>query len=397
MIFARAGPEDLRAPFHIKKIFNAYLCGKVLVMFQHWIQPVDPKEINGQLPFAPYQIGHVLSAYLQEQHIPRGSVVLIGLSKAVDAVRRHLYRMHTHDGQLLLYDLGNFKGEPGPQWDGLIAELVNAEVLPVWIGLKKEHVTALLEAYARAVPGSIVPLFVDEHIASGHPYHTNYIDEVYRALRDRLGPVTVLGYQQHLSQLETHQVAVPILRGMRLGQIRANPVDAEPYIRDAHVAAVMMTALRQADMPGRPGANPSGLSCEEMCQLMRYMGLNEKLRCMAIGNFAIGSDLDGQLTASCIAQQIWYFLQGVAAQQKECQQWSDLEQLQQYVFFPEDCDTGFIFYHSEQTDRWWVASKEDIERKKDLSVLRACTRDDFEACKQNRLSDRLLELLHYSL
>ncbi len=397
MKFTRVGPVDSHPPFHIKKIFNAYLCGKVIVMFQHWIQPVDPQEINGQLPFAPYQIGHALSAHLQEQHIPRGSVVLIGLSEEVNAVRRHLYRMHAHGAPLLLYDLGNFKGEPGPQWDGLIAELVAADVLPVWLGLREEHIPTLVEAYARAMPGSIVPLFVDERIASGHPYRTCYIDEVYRALQDRLGPMTVLGYQQHLSQLESHQGAIPLLRGMRLGQIRANPVDAEPYIRDAHVAVAMMTALRQADMPGRPVANPSGLSCEEMCRLMRYMGLNEKLRCLAIGNFEIAATREGQLTASCVAQQIWYFLQGVAAQQKECQQWSDLEQLQQYVFFPEECDTGFIFYHSEQTDRWWVAAKEDIERKKDLSVLRACTRDDFEACKQNRLSDRLLELLHYSL
>jgi|GEM_PF-6804052 len=366
-------------------------------MFQHWIQPVDPLQINEQLPFAPYHLGQALRANLAEQHIPKGSVVLIGLNREVDRVRRYLYRMHIPEGQLTVYDLGNFKGVPGPQWDGLIAELTAAEVIPVWIGLRDEHITALMEAFARAMPTSVMPLFVDERIASGHPYRTSYLDEVYRSLRDRLGLMTVLGYQQHLSQLETHQGAIPILRGMRLGQVRANPVDAEPYIRDANVAVAMMTAIRQADMPGRPEVNPSGLSCEEICQLMRYMGLNEKLRWIALGHFEITSDKDGQLTAACIAQQIWYFLQGVAVQQRECLQLSDLEHLRQYVFFPEECDTGFIFYHSEKTDRWWVAAKEDLERSRAISSLRACTRDDFEACKQNKLSDRLLELLHHSL
>ncbi len=63
----------------------------------------------------------------------------------------------------------------------------------------------------------------------------------------------------------------------RLGELRANITEAEPVLRNADTVSIDMTSIRRADAPGTTRPGPNGFHGEEVCQLMRYAGISEKV------------------------------------------------------------------------------------------------------------------------
>ena len=88
---------------------------------------------------------------------------------------------------------------------------------------------------------------------------------------------------------------------IRLGTLRSNLVVAEPFLRDAHLVSMDISAVKQSEAPGTRFSSPNGLLAEEACQLARYAGLSEQVSCFGI--FEVNPKYDNHDQTAHLAAQ----------------------------------------------------------------------------------------------
>ena len=121
---------------------------------------------------------------------------------------------------------------------------------------------------------------------------------------------TNIGYQTYFVDNE----AVELMDNLyfdtyRLGVIKKDMEEVEPLVRNADMISIDISAVRQADAPGNANASPNGFNGEDICQIVRYAGLSDKLTSIGFYETNPTFDSNGQ-TSFLVAEMIWYFIDG---------------------------------------------------------------------------------------
>ena len=163
-----------------------------------------------------------------------------------------------------------------------------------------------------------------------------------------IGYQTCLCTQPLLSHLRERYFSA-----LRLGAYREDFKAAEPMIRPANHHFTDIGAVRHSDAPEAQGNGPNGLYAEEICQLVRYMGVSSQPQaCFIYGYPATIEPL--QTVTRLLAQLLWYLFESLSTHQNE----NPYQSKQKALFSPKEVHMGdpyqvVHFLCSNHTKRWW--------------------------------------------
>jgi arginase family enzyme len=381
--------------------------------FTEYLSPVDFNSLitKGRLRS---RLGHLIDVYALDRPFPslenvkvailgvpesRGTNSNKGAAKSPNAVRAYLYDLFPHNRKLNVVDVGDVKlgatiSDTYHAVGSLVSELLSLGIIPLIIGGSQDLTYGTYLGYERL--GQTMTLASIDRIfdlgESEHEIDSNsWLSRLIIRQPNYLFNYTNIGYQTYL----VDQEAVKLMKQMffdvyRLGQFSVNIEEAEPLIRNADSLSVDISAVRASDAPGCADSTPNGFYGEQMCQLMWYAGISDKVS--SIGFYEVNPDFDprGQ-TAHLTAQMIWYFIDGALNRLNEMPTINQPDETHlRYFVKIEGQDEEIVFYKSTKTDRWWmqVACPPDLQTKYSRHVVVPCSYNDYKTASENDLPDR---------
>lgn len=317
---------------------------------------------------------------------PRGCVA------APDAVREELYKLYLPAGKVNVVDLGDI--HPGHTAQDTqhalaesIAELIRRNVIPFIIGGGQGHTFTQYLAYEKLERTANL-VCIDSRFDLGEPGQSladgSYLSHIVLRQPNYLFNYSNLGFQTYL----VDQPGIELMDRLyfdvhRLGELRAVMADAEPVLRNADTVSIDMSSVRWSDAPGTTRPGPNGFHGEEICQLMRYAGVSEKITSMGLYELDPGRDGQG-VTAQLAAQMVWCFLDGFRSRTNDLP-WLDRKRFTRFRVPIKDHAQELVFYKSTVSDRWWmdVPYRAEQEARFERHHLVPCAYSDYQmACKE---------------
>jgi formiminoglutamase len=327
----------------------------------------------------------------------RHSLNNFGCSDAPDWVRKFLYRLFQGPYNVRLADLGNILS--GHRMEDtyfalrdVISTLLELNIVPIILGGSQDLTFANYLAYESL--GKIINIVsVDNQFDIGKdPKILNsqsFLSRIILHQPNFLFNYTNIGYQTFFIDND----AIDLMKKLyfdvyRLGLVQADIEEVEPMVRNADLLSMDISAIRQSDAPGNGNATPNGLYGEEVCRIMRYAGMSDKLSSLGIYEINPKFDNNGQ-TAHLAAQMIWYFIDGYYNRKKDF----PVNDKDEYIKFhvalnkPED---HILFYKSKKSDRWWmeVPCPTGLMSKYERHYLVPCSYKDYETACSEDIPDR---------
>lgn len=312
--------------------------------------------------------------------------------KAPDAIRSELYELFLPPGPFVIADLGDI--HPGNSQQDTqhavaetLAELIRRNIVPIVLGGGQGHTFTQYLAYEKLERTANL-VCVDPRFDLGAPGQgladTSYLSHIVLRQPNYLFNFSNLGYQTYLID----QPGIELMERLffdvhRLGEIRSSMADAEPVLRNADTISIDMTSIRRSDAPGTSRPGPNGFHGEEVCQLMRYAGVSEKVSSLAIYELDPDRDVDGT-TAQLAAQMIWCFLDGFRSRTNDLP-WMDRKRFTKFRVPIKGHEQELVFFKSTVSDRWWmdVPYRAEQEARFERHHLVPCSLTDYQlACKE---------------
>lgn len=381
---------------------------------EDFLVPIE-KDFVTSFDFSPYQLGYHIKKYVNGSSFPEmeeNSIALFGLISSdqhvslLQKIRPHLYALMMHFPGVNIYDLGDiWQGQTFEDTSEAITQVVlgciSKQVLPIYFGWDHRETIALYNAYERMkriVNVSVIDATIDldtEHVLVGN---NNWISSLIQRNPSYLFNLAVLGYQSHFVPEELVELMEKLyFDTLRVGKIHNNlAIEAEPLIRSADMLSVDLTAIRFADLPASSFYSPNGLTGDEICQLMRFAGMNERLSSLGIFGHSLTSQLNSfpfsTVSFNLVAQMVWYFLFGYFNRPNE-DPYVDKSSFLKYIVTNDKLKTDLVFYKSTVSDRWWVevpfSSKYNENFKRHL--LLPCTYQDYQEALHENIPTRWLK------
>jgi len=320
-----------------------------------------------------------------------------GCAQAPDQVRANLYSLQNHWNKLKIADLGNIKQGHTVEdtyfaVKEVVATLVKSEIIPILIGGSQDLTYANYLAYENI--GRVVNIAtIDPIFDLGHDSENlssrSYLSRIILHQPNFLFNYTNIGYQSYF----VNQDALVLMKNLffdinRLGNARANLEETEPMVRNADIVSIDVSAIRASDLPGSFYAGPNGFSGEEVCQICRYAGMSDKLS--SIGFYELNPAFDPRgLSASLVAQMIWYFMDGFVNRKHEFPD-KDQKNFIRFRVYLEGENEELIFLKSKKTDRWWIEIPltNQMNKKYIRHHLAPCSHADYQTALNQEIPDR---------
>ena len=377
-----------------------------------YFKAVDTETLPDEGDFPGKRYSDIVDIYNQQDNFPdlsdtdiaifgvsedRNSVNNEGCAYGADVVRKHLYRLFTGNEDVKIADLGNII--QGHSVDdtyfaltNVVAGLVMNGIIPVIIGGGQDLSYAVYRAYEQL--GQIInivavdPMF-DLGKDSSEIDSRSYLSKIILHQPNYLFNYTNVGYQSYFVDNE----AVDLMNKLyfdiyRLGNVRENMDDVEPIVRNADMLSIDISSVRSADAPGNGNAIPNGFNGEDLCRIVRYAGLSDKLSSIGFYEYNPAYDPREQ-TAMLLSQALWYFLEGYYQRKDDY----PARARDQYVKFHvkiQDHKEEIIFYKSKKSERWWmeVPVETDLMTKYERHYMVPCSHRDYQDAMDNNIPDR---------
>ena len=357
-------------------------------------------------------LGDKITAYTEPGDFPdyqNADIVLIGVKEdrnaynnegcalAPDYVRKYLYNLFPGSFEPKIVDLGNIKAgfQVSDTYFALatvVAEMLDNNIFPVIIGGSQDLTYANYQAYQSL--GQIINIVsIDSMFDLGNSENEvtsrSFLSNIILHQPNYLFNYANLGYQTYF----VDQDALKLMKNLmfdtyRLGRLRDNIEEAEPVVRNADLITVDVSSIRNSDAPGNSNGTPNGFHGEEICQIIRYAGLSDKLT--SIGFYETNPQLDrnGQ-TSHLVAQMIWYFIEGFYSRPNDFPFKNDDDYIRYRVAIT-DHKEELTFYKSKKTDRWWMEIPLQSEQriKYQRHYLVPCSYADYQTACTNDIPDR---------
>jgi formiminoglutamase len=320
-----------------------------------------------------------------------------GCALAPDYVRKYLYTLFPGAFELKIVDLGNIK--TGFQvtdtyfaLSSVIEEMLEKNIFPVIIGGSQDLTYANYQAYQNL--GLIINIvsidsMFDLGSSEDEVTSRSFLSNIILHQPNYLFNYANLGYQTYF----VDQDALKLMKNLmfdtyRLGVLRDNVEEAEPVVRNADLLTVDVSAIRASDAPGNANATPNGFYGEDLCQIIRYAGLSDKLTSIGFYETNPQYDRNGQ-TAQLVAQMIWYFFDGFYNRPHDFPFKNEDDYIRYRVAITEHKEE-LTFYKSKKTDRWWMEIPLQSEQriKYQRHYLVPCSYQDYQTACTNDIPDR---------
>lgn len=161
-----------------------------------------------------------------------------------------------------------------------------------------------------------------------------------------------LGYQSYLVPNSSVDLLNKLFFDVhRIGEIRADFEDIEPVLRDANFVSLDLNSIKLSDFTAVFDGSPNGFTSEEICQLMRYAGIGNKLQSLGIYNYYDPNE-QNSMSSKLVAQMIWCFLEGFFHKMKTIT--SNDKNLVKYHVSMHEGEYNACFYKNSQNNKWWM-------------------------------------------
>jgi arginase family enzyme len=347
------------------------------ISLQDFFSPVNDELAKPKIGYDSSQLGSSIQSYLTDFPTlkdvdiaffgvmdDRNSVNNLGCSLGADVFREHFYPLYAGFDKSKIADLGNIKAGESVM-DTYIAvkivveELIKQGVLPIIIGGGQDLTYAQYLAYEKleqkvdlVVVDSKFDLYED-NIDSRETSSLSYLHKIFIHEPNYLFNFSNIGYQKYFVSPESIKVLDKLyFDSYRLGEFRSNIDRSEPIVRNADLISFDMGAIRSSDACANANASPNGFYGEEVCQICRYAGMNDKLSSIGFYEFNPAYDKNGQ-TAALLSQMVWYFIDGFYNRKKDF----PLQPKSAYVVYRTSLKEEaheVVFVKSKKTDRWWM-------------------------------------------
>jgi len=321
-----------------------------------------------------------------------------GCKDGPEKVREAFYKLRSFPANVTIADLGNIPA--GRTYNDtqvaisvVIEDLLKKNIIPLLIGGDQSLAYGQFKGYQK-MEQLVNFTLVDERFSlydGGGRNHVYREDFLYQILTHRpayLYNFSVVGYQSYFVYQEHLELLTKMhFESIRLGKVRQDLREMEPYVRDADMLCFNIAALRSFDAPGFCQSTPNGFFGDEACQLMWYAGISDKVSSAGIYDYNPEYDMRGQ-TAQVVAQMIWYFILGVS-QRKADYPVTNLKDFNKFIVTVEGREEDIIFLKSKKSDRWWIQVPKSGGKTKGHYLV-SCTYGDYQKALDGEIPGRLV-------
>jgi len=274
----------------------------------------------------------------------------------------------------------------------VVTELIRSGVIPIILGGGQDLTYATYKAYEEL--GQIINIVaIDSCFDLGKnetdTHSQSWLTRIILHQPNYLFNFANIGYQSYF----VDQEALSLIKNLyfdsyRLGKVRADLEEVEPIVRNADLVTVDMSAIRHSDAPGNGNASPHGFYGEEMCQVIRYAGMSDKLSCIGFYEANPLLDKNGQ-TSHLVVQMIWYFFDGYYNRVQDFPL-KDKDNFIKYMVTISGHKEEVVFYKSKRSDRWWmeVPIQANMRNKYERHYLVPCSYQDYQTACKDDIPDR---------
>ncbi|MCH2233029.1 MAG: formimidoylglutamase [Crocinitomicaceae bacterium] len=272
----------------------------------------------------------------------------------------------------------------------VVTELVKNNIVPVVIGGSQDLTYAIYQAYEKLEQTVNIVDFSpksdlgnpDEELSS-----QGWLSKIIMHKPSYLFNYSLIGYQNYLTNPEE----LSLLNKMyfdteRLGTFYRNERRMEPMVRNADILSFDLDSIRSSDFPSNAYDLPHGFYGEDVCRILRYAGMSDKLS--VLGLFHESSNELTSVESNLIAQLIWHFIDGVANRKKDYPIGTKEDYLK-YIVSLDDFKDELIFYKSPNSGRWWmqVPYPKTDKLKFERHLMVPCNYEDYQSALQNEMPD----------
>lgn len=309
--------------------------------------------------------------------------------------REELAEFHLGDNwNFKLYDLGVI--QPGNSVEDtyfalaqVISELVKKEIIPFVIGGSQDLLMACYKGF-EGLERMINICAIDSALDVGEPNETlssnAFVSHLLMQRPCFLFNYVTIGVQRLLVRQKEMDLFEKLYFDVcRLGAFNDNPRIAEPHLRNSDLLSIDFKSVRSSDSDPSKYDNVNGFRADQLCQIMKYAGLSDKMSCVFLSEINPGQS---QAASNLVAQLIWYFADGVANRLGDFPIGSKVTYKKFHVTM-EDFDEDLVFYKSDKSERWWLEVKYPAgqESKYNRHHLVPCDQEDYYGALKNEIPD----------
>jgi len=314
-----------------------------------------------------------------------------GSSDSPNAIRKYLYGLNRISSKFKIRDLGNIKVGKSVN-DTYFAlrevcrELMKRKTTIVILGGSQDLIRGISMAFEKE-PFRLVTIdpMLDFRRGEKTINSDNYLNSILNK-KNKGNSTVILGYQNYFTDREELDYALSVnIQTRRLGQLRYDMQEIEPFFRETDMVGFDLNSIRQTEAPGQYFQSPNGLYPEEACQMIHYAGMGNDVK--VAGFFNLIPELDPtDLSSKLMAQIVWHFLEGFYLRIPEDPAVKTCG-FTEYNVSMDDIDFILSFYKSDKTGRWWMKI---ANPGKEEDIFIPCSQKDYEQSCRNEIPDRLL-------
>ena len=351
--------------------------------------------------FPNWQIADIVVMGCDED---KGARNLSGAALSTKLIRQRLYGLAIPKRGLKMADLGNLikKNNVREYYDGIalaLGELLKAGKIVILIGGTQDITYGQYMAYGelkRNVEYVHIDSRLDVFDSDFGINNESFNHKIFIHSPNYLFNFSNLGYQSYfVPESERERLRNLHFQGLRLGKLRDDLREAEPVLRNADLVSVDMSCVRSADAPGSAYPSPAGFTTEEICQLMRYTGMSNRVSSLSISEVLPLKDFNDQ-TATLAAIMLWYFIEGI--QNRRVDEPKNLSALTKYRTSLQGGTHEIVFYKNERSERWWmeVPYPDALTKDTGRTILVPCSESDYRMATKDEVPEKWW-LTHYRL
>ncbi len=321
-----------------------------------------------------------------------------GCALAPNKVRKEFYALIKPRNDLKIIDLGNIQaGNSINDTHFALKQVLNPllaqKTVVLIIGGSQDLMAAQYAAYqgnCQNMHVLLVDAKVDVHTHE-NSIEDNYLPRIIAHEPGYLFNITQAGYQSYYVEPETYDAFERMnFDMMRLGSLRGNMQEIEPFCRNANMLGFSMQAIRAADAPAQLKPSPNGFGGEEACQLCRYAGMSNDV--MSAGFYDLNPNADiNNITSALLAQMLWYFVEGYANRRNDY----PVAESNDYITYrtnSKNLTHEVVFYKSKLSNRWWMEVPYPRERSThEGKFLVPCSYKDYQTALNDELPDKWMK------
>lgn len=364
-----------------------------------FLNPIDDRLLAHNLMLPDQVIGRNIRIHTQKDGIPELTDVGVAMVSLEPRLvkgeplhlrfRQQFYQLFNGNWDFICADLGVLHSGDHPKdtlfaLKSLVKELHQRNILTVVVGGEQENTLGMFRGL-NAMNTYVNLTSIDARFDFGEPgilvSDDSYMSKIITEKPNNLKQFTNIGYQSYyISQEELDLMQKLFFDAYRLGNISADIQKAEPILRDTDILSVDLNAVKASELDNPKGL-PNGFDGAQICKLMRYAGLSDRLSVLGVFNIS-----ESQRTDQLLAQMIWYVLEGYCHRVNEYP-FSTHEVCTKFVV-PQD-QTELIFFRSEKSQRWWIeVPKEGKHNNNDLVTLLPCAEKDYRLAQKGEVPSR---------